>query len=107
MAKKTKPPFGAKAAFVRAHASVPPAELVKLGAKEGLKLTLGHIYNIRGEEKRKQRPAAEPAPATASASAGPSSAALDAQLRTLVIRIGLDRAERVFSELKSSLSRVV
>jgi hypothetical protein len=31
---------------------------------------------------------------------------LDAQLRTLVIRIGLDRAEQVFSELKSSLSRM-
>jgi hypothetical protein len=109
MPRKAKHAFGAKAAFVRAHPSTPAAELVQLAEQEGMALTVGHIYNIRSKQKKQGGEAvsagAEPV-AVAPATRGDSSS-LDAQLRTLVIRIGLDRAERVFSELKASLARVV
>jgi hypothetical protein len=109
MARKSKLPLGAKASFVRANPSATAQEIIKLAKKEGMTLTAGHVYNIRAEDKKKQTPgvdgqeAAAPTARRSRASSG-DSAQLDAQLRTLVIRIGLDRAERVFSELKSSLS---
>ena len=110
MPRKAKHAFGAKAAFVRAHPSTPAAELVQLAEQEGLTLTVGHIYNIRSKHKKQAGDAApagaEPAAALAPSPRGDSSS-LDGQLRTLVIRIGLDRAERVFAELKASLARVV
>jgi hypothetical protein len=108
MARKSKLPLGAKASFVRANPSATAQEIIKLAKKEGMTLTAGHVYNIRAEDKKKQTPSvdgqeAAPTARRSRASSGDSSQ-LDAQLRTLVIRIGLDRAERVFSELKSSLS---
>lgn len=109
MPRKAKPAFGAKAAFVRSHPSTPAGELVQLAEQEGLTLTVGHIYNIRSKQKKHTDEAgpvgAEPSAAASATRAEPSS--LDGQLRTLVIRIGLDRAERVFAELKASLARVV
>ena len=107
MPRKAKHAFGAKAAFVRSHPSTPAGELVQLAEQEGLTLTVWHIYNIRSKQKKQ---AGEAAPAGAEPVAAASaprgdSGSLDAQLRTLVIRIGLDRAERVFAELKASLAR--
>jgi len=112
MPRKAKQPFGAKAAFVRAHLSTPPNELVKLAEQEGITLTIGHIYNIRSKLKKQQGgapsvEAAAPERQPSSRDTSRDAASLDAQLRTLVIRIGLDRAERVFAELKASLARVV
>jgi hypothetical protein len=108
MPRKSKLPLGAKAAFVRANPSATAQEVIKLAKKEGMTLTAGHVYNIRAEDKKKQAPGVdeqEPAPkARRSRARASDSAELDAQLRTLVIRLGLDRAERVFTELKSSLS---
>lgn len=46
-----KAPIGAKSEFVRAHPTVAAPELVKLAAKQGLKLTASHVYNIRAEAK--------------------------------------------------------
>jgi hypothetical protein len=108
MARKSKSPLGAKAAFVRANPSGTAQDLVKLARKQGIGLTVGHVYNIRSNDKKKQgsvdRAGVAPAASRSERSSGES--ALDAQLRSLVIRIGLDRAERVFSELKSTLSRM-
>lgn len=108
MPRKAKHAFGAKAAFVRAHPSTPAGDLVELAEQQGMSLTVGHIYNIRSKLKKQggpASPAAEPAAESSPAPREPGS--LDAQLRTLVIRIGLDRAERVFAEIKASLARVV
>jgi hypothetical protein len=109
MPRKAKPAFGAKAAFVRAHPSTPAGELVQLAEQEGLTLTVGHIYNIRSKHKKQagETGSAGGEPAAAVPTPRGDSSSLDAQLRTLVIRIGLDRAERVFAELKASLARVV
>jgi hypothetical protein len=106
MARKSKLPLGAKAAFVRANPNATAQELVKLGKKQGIPLTAGHVYNIRADDKKKQNP---DSPSQASSPSAPTSAPsprLDAQLRNLVIRVGLDRAEQIFSELKSTFSRM-
>jgi hypothetical protein len=114
MAKKSKVPHGAKAAFVRANPKVAPAELVKQGKKQGLSLTVGHIYNIRASDKAKKKasPPSQPSavsssrPSPDSATVSSTSAAelsrMDKQLRTLILRMGLYRAEQIFAELKSS-----
>jgi hypothetical protein len=103
---KNKVPHGSKAAFVRANPAVSAPELVKQAQKQGMSLTVGHIYNIRASDKAKRQ-----GPAPVAAASSPSAPAvqlprLDAQLRTLILRIGLDRADQIFSELKSSLSRL-
>ena len=105
MPRKAKHAFGAKAAFVRAHPSTAAGELVELAAQEGMSLTVGHIYNIRSKLKKQGGEASAGEPVAAGKPAA-REASLDGQLRTLVIRIGLDRAERVFAELKASLARV-
>jgi hypothetical protein len=114
MANKSKAAHGSKATFVRANPTLAAPELVKQAKQQGLTLTVGHVYNIRASDKAKGRTGA-PAQGSASGSApaGFSPAAgktdlprLDAQLRTLILRIGLDRAEQIFSDLKSSLSRL-
>jgi hypothetical protein len=107
---KNKTPHGSKAAFVRANPAVSAPELVKQAQKQGLSLTVGHIYNIRASDKSKRQPG-QPGPAAADGARSPASTAqelprLDAQLRTLILRIGLDRADQIFSELRSSLSRL-
>jgi len=108
MAKKRKARSGTKASFVRNNAGLSTAELLTLAEKQGIPLTAGYIYNIRAAQKAQQTDGqAEAASASPAASNGKQrSSALDAQLRTLIIRIGLDRADQVFGELKASLSRL-
>ena len=109
MARKSKLPLGSKAAFVRANTAATAREIVELGEQQGMSLTVGHVYNIRAEDKKKR----DQGLSEASTSDGPTSntsakasSQLEAQLRTLVIRIGLDRAEQVFEQLKSTLARM-
>jgi hypothetical protein len=89
---------------VRNNAGLSTAELLALADKKGIPRTAGYVYNIRAADT------ATHADGQASAAAEPRSAArsgsLDAQLRTLIIRVGLDRSEQIFGELKSSLSRI-
>lgn len=95
--------MGTKSAFVRANPNVAAQDLLTMAEKQGIPLTVGYIYNIRASEKAKGaegKTSARSAPAPASN----GSSNLDAQLRTLIIRIGLDRAEQVFAQLKKSLS---
>jgi hypothetical protein len=114
MAKKSKVAHGSKAAFVRANPKVAAADLVALAKKQGIKLTVGHVYNIRASDKAKKN-AGSPSQSSVESSSrpSPSSAAvsstattelsrMDKQLRTLILRMGLYRAEQIFSELKSS-----
>lgn len=107
MAKKRKARSGTKASFVRNNAGLSTAELLTLAEKQGIPLTAGYIYNIRAAQKAQQTDGQAESSASPAASNGkPRSSALDAQLRTLIIRIGLDRADQVFGELKASLSRL-
>jgi hypothetical protein len=99
--------MGTKAAFVRSNPNLPAQELVTLAEKQGIPLTVGHVYNIRAIDKSRKAERQE-GKAAANGRAAPErgSSALDAQLRTLIIRIGLDRAEQIFAELKKGLSRL-
>ena len=95
MANKTKSPHGSKATFVRSNPSIAAGELVKLAKQQGMTLTVGHIYNIRASDKAKRKGGSAPSSAAAPDGALASAAAkaglprLDAQLRTLILRIGL------------------
>jgi hypothetical protein len=106
MAKKRKTRTGTKAAFVRNNAGLATAELLALAEKHGVPLTAGYIYNIRAAEKAKQADGQPSQAAQATSAAAPRAGSLDGQLRTLIIRVGLDRAEQIFGELKASLSRI-
>lgn len=111
MANKSKAPHGSKATFVRSNPTLAAPEVIKLAKQQGIALTLGHVYNIRASDKAKQRSGGGQPSASASAAPAKSPVKaelprLDAQLRTLILRIGLDRAEQIFSELKGSLSRL-
>lgn len=112
MVKKSKGSHGSKAAFVRANPTVKAPDLVALAKKQGLTLTVGHIYNIRASDKAKPKAnPASPAPAPVETGSRPASSGgdltrMDAQLRSLILELGLYRAERVFAELRSSLSRI-
>jgi len=115
MANKSKAPHGSKATFVRSNPTLAAPEIIKLAKQQGIALTLGHVYNIRASDKAKQRSGGGSQPsATASAGSAPAARSpvktelprLDAQLRTLILRIGLDRARQIFAELESSLSRL-
>jgi hypothetical protein len=96
--------LGAKAAFVRSNPNLSAQELVSAAKKQGMALTAGHVYNIRAADKKKETgngtQEIQRRDETQPSSKGSST---DEQLRTLVIRVGLDRAEQVLSELKSSL----
>jgi hypothetical protein len=105
MAKKRKVRTGTKAAFVRNNAGLGTSELLALAEKQGVPLTAGYIYNIRAAEKAKQADG-QTSPASKPSGAAPRVGSLDSQLRTLIIRVGLDRAEQIFGELKASLSRM-
>jgi hypothetical protein len=98
--------MGTKSAFVRANPNVPAQDLLAMAEKQGIPLTVGYIYNIRASTKAKGGEVKAAGRATAERGAAPASggSGLEAQLRTLIIRIGLDRAEQVFAQLKKSLS---
>ena len=110
MAKKSKGAHGSKAAFVRANPTIKAPDLVELGKKQGIALTVGHIYNIRASDKAKpkanQSNPASVDPGNRPPASGGDLSRMDAQLRSLILEIGLYRAEQVFASLRASLSRI-
>lgn len=98
---------GSKSAFVREHANVGAQDLVKLARKQGMTLTAGHVYNIRAMDKRRgekvQSPGARAVPRRTKGATANGTMSADEQLRSLLIRVGLDRAEQILAELKTSV----
>jgi hypothetical protein len=97
-ANGASPAFGSKTAFVRAHPNKTAQEVVAAAEQQGLTLTVGYVYNIRATAKKNGGAVATPARGVASRSD------IEIQLRTLVVRVGLDRAERILSEIKAAFS---
>lgn len=103
---------GAKAEFVRSRPETTVKELIALAKAQGMALTEGHVYNIRSNDRRRGDIVSSPtigrARATNGAGASRSSEAgsLEPQLRTIILRMGLDRAEAIFSDVKSKLADV-
>jgi hypothetical protein len=95
-----KAAFGSKSNFVRSQPSLSAAELVKLGKSQGIKLTPGHVYNIRATDKKKSKSGDATARPTRLA-AVPDVAGPEVQLRTLMLRLGLDKVDEIFTEMKA------
>jgi hypothetical protein len=97
---QSKAAFGGKAEFVRSRPEKTARQIVAEAAERGIELTAGHVYNVRASDKR----AGRSRPTTARTRASQPSDDLAQQLRLIAVRIGLDRAEAIFSELKSAFS---
>jgi hypothetical protein len=80
---------GSKTAFVTARPNKTAQQVVADAAQHGTTLTVGYVYNIRAMAKKKAGAGGERDRAAA------SDAGIEPQFRTLVLRIGLDRAERM------------
>jgi hypothetical protein len=113
-----------KSSFVRSLPSAMPAsEVVKQAKARGITITAKHVHVIRSlERKRKLRAgiaknaARDPKPGASEAYAKPTRPAVDRHsttaeitahnekaLRTLVMHIGLDRAQAILHEMKRGL----
>jgi hypothetical protein len=71
-----------KAAFVRAHASLSPKEIVKKAKAEGVKLDVRYVYNVRGYDKTKGKKKAAKARAPATKATAPTARPTRAASRT-------------------------
>lgn len=116
------PEFGAKAAFIRSMPSTMPAkEVVAEAAKQGLKLTEGHVYNLRsGSSKKsmngsttlsitngsaapaKRGPGRPPKSAAAAPVSQPQHTSQETSLRRAIAELGLTRARAVFAEVEAA-----
>lgn len=77
---------------------MPAAELSTLAEKQGFALSSGLIYNIRANDKRRGGSTTGRAPR--------SKGAHESQLRSLVMRMGLDNADAVFTELRAQMKKL-
>lgn len=78
---------------------MPAAELSTLAEKQGFALSSGLIYNIRANDKRRGGSATGRAPRS-------KGGAHESQLRSLVMRMGLDNADAVFTELRAQMKKL-
>lgn len=92
-----------KAAFVRAHASLSPKQIVAKAKTEGIKLEVGYVYNVRGAAKagakkkvvtQAARRAGVGARAPRPAGGGSSAEGL---LRAVAAEVGLGRALEILA----------
>lgn len=85
---------------------MPAVELVEEAKKQGFKLSPGFIYNIRAADKKR---GGGPRSYSARSSAGGSrasakaSGSMENQLRSVILRMGLDGAEAVFADLRAKM----
>lgn len=100
-AKAAKLAHGSKSEFVRTHPGMPAAELAALAKKQGVALTPGLIYNIRAADKRRSGKNGR-----VTGRAARSNGSNENQLRSLVMRMGLDSADAVFTELREQMKNL-
>jgi hypothetical protein len=98
-ATTTAPATGSKTAFVTARPNQTAQEVVAEAAQHGITLTAGYVYNIRAMAKRKAG-----ATTGGRARAAATDSGVETQFRSLVLRIGLDRAESILSDIKAAFS---
>ena len=118
----TNTQFGAKAAFIRSMpSSMPAKEVVAEAAKQGLKITEGHVYNLRSSGSKKPKNGSTTITVTnggiTSSKRGPGrprksgtefstggTTSQETQLRRAIAELGLTRARAVFAEVESAFS---
>lgn len=91
--------FGSKAQFIRSQPETMPArDVVEAAAKQGLKISVNHVYNLRAAADKPS--ARKPASGGAGAAGGgqkrsSAPAELERQLRATIAQIGLQRAREI------------
>lgn len=108
------PDFGAKAAFIRSMPTTMPAkQVVAEAAKQGLRITEGHVYNLRsGSSKKAKRDtttltvsdgaAPKRGPGRPPKSLASNSHSQESDLRRAIAELGLTRARTVFAEVEAA-----
>jgi hypothetical protein len=99
----TSKPGISKSDFVRSQQpSMTAGEVIRRGKELGLIITESLVYNVRAAD-RKKNPKNTPQPVD-QASETLGSPLVERQLRSCIIRVGLDRAEELFADFKRALS---
>lgn len=102
--KKVTGKFGAKADFIRNQPeSMSAKEIVEAAAKQGIKISVNHVYNLRTAAAKKGEPGKGAAllvpkrgvgrPPRAAAGGGTD---VERQLRAAIAEVGLQRAREIF-----------
>lgn len=95
-----------KSDFVRSQPGEMTAnEVIRRGKEIGLTITESLVYNVRAADRKKD-PKNTPQP-IAQASTALGSPLLERQLRSCIIRVGLDRAEEIFAEFRRDLDEPI
>ena len=100
-----------KSEFIRSQpANMTAKRVVEAAAKQGMKMSVAYVSNIRSSAKRragtltrtpKPAPAAQVPPGSGATSNG------EAQLRKLVIQLGVARARALVGEVEAKLEAVI
>ncbi|HMA91306.1 MAG TPA: hypothetical protein VKP30_01415 [Polyangiaceae bacterium] len=103
--KKVTGKFGAKADFIRNQPeSMSAKEIVEAAAKQGIKISVNHVYNLRTAAAKKGEPGGKGTamlapkrgvgrPPRAAAGGGTD---VERQLRAAIAEVGLQRAREIF-----------
>jgi len=98
--KKPQAAFGSKADFIRSQPeSMSAREVVEAAAKQGLEVTVNHVYNLRTAAKARggvETVKAGP-PSSRRREAGGES---ERQLRSLMAEVGLARTREILESLE-------
>lgn len=101
--KKTSDKFGAKADFIRSMPeSMSAKEVADAAAKQGIKISVNHVYNLRTASKKADgvAPVVKRGPGRPRASGGGSN--VEQQLRAAIAEVGLQRAREIFEAVASA-----
>lgn len=101
--KKVSGKFGAKADFIRSQPeSMSAKEIVEAAAKQGIKISVNHVYNLRTAAAKKGDTGKGAAMLAPKRGVGrpPRAAAggtdVERQLRAAIAEVGLQRAREIF-----------
>lgn len=106
-AKKPSGKFGAKAEFIRTQPeSMSAKDIVDAAAKQGIKISVNHVYNLRtAAAKKSDVPMAsvvtKRGPGRPRSTPGTSSN-VEQQLRAAIGEIGLQRAREIFDAVTAA-----
>jgi hypothetical protein len=106
--KKPSGKFGAKAEFIRSQPeSMSAKDIVDAAAKQGIKISVNHVYNLRTAAAKKS---GTPLPSISPVKRGPGRPRANAagpsnveqQLRAAIAEVGLQRAREIFDAVTAA-----
>jgi hypothetical protein len=103
--KKTSDKFGAKADFIRSMPeSMSAKEVADAAAKQGIKISVNHVYNLRTAARKADgvAPVAKRGPGRPRATGSSSNSNVEQQLRAAIAEVGLQRAREIFDAVAAA-----